>query len=71
MLWVAPIVIMKFCSQLRDTVSKRYKSSASQFLTLSLVILSGLVVIMLAILPKIHGFNPGREQWIFKGDKNP
>jgi hypothetical protein len=28
------------------------------------------VVIVLAIGPKVHGFKPGRGQWIFEGDKN-
>jgi hypothetical protein len=27
------------------------------------------VVIVLAIVPKVHGFKPGRGQWIFKNDK--
>jgi hypothetical protein len=35
------------------------------------VVLGGLVVIVLAIGPKVHGFKPGRERWLFKGDKNP
>jgi hypothetical protein len=30
------------------------------------ITLSGLVVIMLAIGPKIHGFKPSRGRWIFK-----
>jgi hypothetical protein len=36
---------------------------------LKLVTLSGRVVIMLAIGPKVRGFKPGR--WIFKGNKSP
>jgi hypothetical protein len=28
------------------------------------------VVSVLVIGPKVRGFKPGREQWIFKGDKN-
>jgi hypothetical protein len=35
------------------------------------VILGGLVVIVLAIRPKVGGFKPGWGRWIFKGDKNP
>jgi hypothetical protein len=38
---------------------------------LRLVILGGKMVIMLAIIFKVGGFNPELEQWIFKGDKNP
>jgi hypothetical protein len=30
-----------------------------------------LMVIVLAIEPKVRGFKPGRERWIFKGNKNP
>jgi hypothetical protein len=30
----------------------------------------GLLVIMFAIGPKVHGFKPNQRQWIFKGDKN-
>jgi hypothetical protein len=30
--------------------------------------LSGLVVIVLAIGPKVHTFKPSRGRWIFKGD---
>jgi hypothetical protein len=36
-----------------------------------IVALGSLVVRVLAIGPKIHGFKPGRERWIFKVDKNP
>jgi hypothetical protein len=35
-----------------------------------LVIVGGLVVIVFAIGPKVHGFKPGQGRWIFKGDKN-
>jgi hypothetical protein len=31
---------------------------------------SGLVVIALAIGPKVLGFKPGRGKWIIKGDRN-
>jgi hypothetical protein len=34
-------------------------------------VLGGVMVNMLAIVPKVHGFKPGQGQWIFKGDKNP
>jgi hypothetical protein len=34
------------------------------------VALGGRVLIVLAIGPKVPGFKTGREQWIFKGDKN-
>jgi hypothetical protein len=29
------------------------------------------MISVLAIGPKVRGFNPGRGQWIFNGDKNP
>jgi hypothetical protein len=35
------------------------------------VVIGGPVVITLAIGPKVREFKPGREQWTFKGDKNP
>jgi hypothetical protein len=35
-----------------------------------LVALGGLVVSVLAIGPKVRGFDPDRGRWIFKGDKN-
>jgi hypothetical protein len=36
------------------------------------VVLGGLVVSVLAIGPKVRGFNPGRFGFgFFKGDKNP
>jgi hypothetical protein len=35
-----------------------------------IVVLGGLVVGVLAILPKVRGFKPGRGLWIFEGDKN-
>jgi hypothetical protein len=35
-----------------------------------IVIIGVLVVIMLAIGPKVRGFKPGRGVWIFKDDKN-
>jgi hypothetical protein len=34
------------------------------------VILGGLVVIVLAIGPKVHGFRPSQGRYIFKGVKN-
>jgi hypothetical protein len=37
----------------------------------NLVILSGLVVSVLDIGPKVHRFNLGQGLWIIKGDKNP
>jgi hypothetical protein len=36
-----------------------------------LVVLSGLVIIVLAIGPQVRGFKPGRGQLIFEGDTNP
>jgi hypothetical protein len=33
--------------------------------------LAGIVVIMLAIGPKVRGFKPGRGRRIFKGDESP
>jgi hypothetical protein len=35
------------------------------------VILGGIIINVFVIGPKVRGFNPGRERWIFKGDKNP
>jgi hypothetical protein len=35
------------------------------------VALGDLVLIVLAIEPKIRGFKAGRRRWIFKGDKGP
>jgi hypothetical protein len=35
------------------------------------VVLGGVIVSVLAIGPKIRGFEPGRGLWIFKCDKNP
>jgi hypothetical protein len=34
-------------------------------------VLGGVMISVLAIGPKVRGFNPGRGQWIFNGDKNP
>jgi hypothetical protein len=36
-----------------------------------LVAIGGVMVSVLAIDPKFHRFKPGRERWIYKGDKNP
>jgi hypothetical protein len=33
------------------------------------VVISGLVVSMLAIGSKVHGFRPGRGRWVFKCDE--
>jgi hypothetical protein len=30
-----------------------------------------LLVIVLAMGPKVRGFKPGRGEWIFNGDENP
>jgi hypothetical protein len=35
------------------------------------VVLGDIMVIVLAIVPKVRGFKPDRGRWIFKGDKNP
>jgi hypothetical protein len=35
----------------------------------SFVVLGGLLVIVIAIEPKVRGFKPDRGRWIFKGDK--
>jgi hypothetical protein len=37
---------------------------------LYVVVLSGVMIIVLVISPKFRKFKPGRERWIFKGDKN-
>jgi hypothetical protein len=37
----------------------------------SYVALSGLVISLLAITPKVHRFKPSQGQQIFKGDKGP
>jgi hypothetical protein len=39
--------------------------------TLKLVSLRGVMIIVLAIRPKVRRFKPGRKQLIFKGDTNP
>jgi hypothetical protein len=33
------------------------------------IVLGGVMVIVLAIGPKVRGFKPGLGQWIFKGEK--
>jgi hypothetical protein len=40
-------------------------------LTHILVIHNGVVVIVLAIGPRVHRFKPGQKQHIYMGDKNP
>jgi hypothetical protein len=35
------------------------------------VALDAVVFSVLAIGPKVRGFKPGRERWIFKGDNIP
>jgi hypothetical protein len=50
----------------RDRVAKRDKGIPSP----SIRALSGIVVSVLAIGPKVSGFKPGRRRLIFKGDKN-
>jgi hypothetical protein len=35
------------------------------------VVLSGVMVITLAIGPKVCVFKPDRKRWTFKGDENP
>jgi hypothetical protein len=40
-------------------------------MTSRLVALGGLVVIVLAVEPKVCVFKPNRGRWIFKGNKNP
>jgi hypothetical protein len=42
-----------------------------QYLRILVVVLGGLVIIVLAIGPKVSGFKAGRGRWIFKDDKNP
>jgi hypothetical protein len=37
----------------------------------NMVVLGGTVFIVLATVPKVFGFKPDRQRWIFKGDKNP
>jgi hypothetical protein len=45
---------------IRDPLSQRQ----------SYPIATGLMVIVLAIGPRVCGFKQGRERWIFKGNKN-
>jgi hypothetical protein len=47
-----------------------YSGATSKFIGWC-VALSGLVVIVLIIGPKVHEFKPSRGRRIFKGDKNP
>jgi hypothetical protein len=35
-----------------------------------MIVLGDATVIVLANGPKVRGFKPGREPWIFKGDTN-
>jgi hypothetical protein len=35
------------------------------------VVRGGMVVMVLAIGPKVHEYIPDRGRWIFKADKNP
>jgi hypothetical protein len=35
------------------------------------VVLGGVMVVVLAIAPKVRGIKPGRERWIFNGDIIP
>jgi hypothetical protein len=35
-----------------------------------LIVLGGVIVIVLAIGPKVRELKPGRKRWIFKADKN-
>jgi hypothetical protein len=37
----------------------------------NIVASGGLVVCVLAIVPKVREFDPGGGRWMFKGDKNP
>jgi hypothetical protein len=39
--------------------------------TIRLVVIGGVTVVRFNNGPKVRGFKPGREQRIFKGDKNP
>jgi hypothetical protein len=55
---IANLFHMKI-KQIRYT-SKRY-----------FVVLGNGIVIVLATEPKIRGFKPGRQRWIFRGDTNP
>jgi hypothetical protein len=48
-------------------ISKSYKLIIIQFSYL--FVLSA--VILLTTGPKVRGFRPGRERWIFEGEKNP
>jgi hypothetical protein len=41
-----------------------------QYTIRRLVTLGSLVVIVVAIGPKVLDFKPGRGRWIYKGDKN-
>jgi hypothetical protein len=40
-------------------------------LTTSLVVVGGVMINVLAIGHKVRGLNPGRERWIFKGNRSP
>jgi hypothetical protein len=54
-----------------ETRASTSNSSAGFKFKTEETILGGVMVIMLAIGPKVHGFKPSQELLIFKGDKNP
>jgi hypothetical protein len=37
---------------------------------MAIVVSGGVMVIVLAIAPKVRGFKSGRGQWVFNDDKN-
>jgi hypothetical protein len=64
------IEVMKSKCVRMDTKTTIYKAIIRRVLWYA-VALGGLVVSVLATVPKVRGFDPDRGRWIFKGDKNP
>jgi hypothetical protein len=69
LLALVAVVIAGFVHIAGGENSVLYRSTL--YLCLGRVVLGVLVVIVLPITPKVHGFKPGRGRWTVKDDKNP
>jgi hypothetical protein len=58
------VLLIRWCLPTSQHDVKRRRLTSSVFL-------GGVIVIVLAIGPKVRGFKPGRARWIFKGGKSP
>jgi hypothetical protein len=56
-----------FTTSIQPEVAYKYKTAS---FSAYIIALGCLVVSVLAIVPKVRGFKPGRRRWIFKGDTN-